>query len=190
MFHNHLLIDTAAALYERTDPEYQPLRKALVSISPPSPPLPARKQLFTHAYYLQREAVFASLSTSRNDHTTFIFTEWQSSDAEGTSTAQSYLSAARSRPSPTPFISVILTCAEQANIRRLTSGDRGQRNTKLTDVAVLKTARAHSEAHRFLEDARVAMEIEVDVTGGSAEDGARAIYGAIRDSSVIRLVDG
>ena len=34
VFHNHLLIDAAAALYERGDPAYQPLRKALVGPFP------------------------------------------------------------------------------------------------------------------------------------------------------------
>jgi hypothetical protein len=31
VFHNHLIIDPAGALFERDDPEYQPLRRALVS---------------------------------------------------------------------------------------------------------------------------------------------------------------
>lgn len=32
VINNHLLIDPVAAIHERSDPEYQPLRKALASL--------------------------------------------------------------------------------------------------------------------------------------------------------------
>ncbi|KZP17223.1 hypothetical protein FIBSPDRAFT_865204 [Athelia psychrophila] len=157
VLNNHLLIDTAAALYERTDPGYQPLRKAL------------------------RETIFASLE-SYPPPATIIFTEWQSSDSEGTSTARSYLSAVllRSRTTPIQFFSVILTCGEEENVRRLTSGTRGAGNTKLTDVGVLKTIRAYAEPHQFGVEEGVTLEIEVDVTEKSAEEVATVIFEAMR----------
>ncbi|KAF7978616.1 hypothetical protein HWV62_45360 [Athelia sp. TMB] len=154
VFNNHLLIDTAAALYERTDPGYQPLRKAL------------------------RDTIFTSLA-SYHSHGTVIFTEWQSSDAEGTATAQSYLSAALSRRTPTAFISVILTCSEWENIRRLNSGTRGAGNTKLTDVAVLKAIRAYAYPYRFGSIAGVTLEVEVDVTEKTPEETAAFVLAAI-----------
>jgi hypothetical protein len=74
-------------------------------------------------------------STSTKD-ATWIFTDQQSSSAQGSSAAQDYQNAAALRGSR--FISVILSCDLDENIRRLKdSGRGGSVNTKLTDVRIL-----------------------------------------------------
>lgn len=124
----------------------------------------------------QRQVIFSSIVTSPSTQdVTWIFTEWQSTDAEGSSAAREYLAAAQSRDSP--FVSVILSCSEEENIRRMTSGDRGKANTKLTDIGILKLIRASVGAFHFGAEAH--LELEVDVSTMSVQDAAGNISQAV-----------
>jgi len=153
VFNNHLLIDAAAALYERSDPEYPSLRKAL------------------------RQAVFSSLAASQTARSfTWIFTEQQSSSPSGSATVKEYLNAARNMRSP--LISVVLSCGPEENARRVISGDRGSTNTKLTDLSILKHIRDTEDIFHFGNMAQ--FELDIDVTTKSAIQVAKEIFDQIQ----------
>ncbi|KAH0541782.1 hypothetical protein FGG08_003737 [Glutinoglossum americanum] len=122
---NHLLIDPVASVFDRSMNEYQPLRK------------------------LVRTNILYSIaaSTSTKD-VTWIFTDQQSSSAQGSSAAQDYQNAATAKKSR--FISVILNCGLDENIKRLReSGRGGSVNTKLTNVAILRSIRENEDLYSF-----------------------------------------
>ena len=145
---NHRLIDTTAMLYERGMPEYQPSRKQLRSVV--------------------LDSLASSISTK---DVTWIFTDQQSSSANGTAAAKTYEAAAKARGSP--FVSVVLHCGLEENIKRLSSGGRGGDNTKLTDVGILEAIRENEDIYHFRND----LELEINVT--SLE--ATAVADTIKD---------
>jgi hypothetical protein len=69
-----------------------------------------------------------------------------------------YTSAAAARGCP--FISIILTCDLDENIRRLTNPSRSGPKTKLTDVDILREIRETEDIMRFGGE----LELEIDVT--------------------------
>ncbi|KPM46453.1 hypothetical protein AK830_g200 [Neonectria ditissima] len=145
---NHLLIDPVAAVFERTAREYQPLRRAL------------RRELLTS---------LAAAESTRD--VTWIFTDQQSSNELGSSTAKEYQIAAALRGSP--FISVILSCELDENLRRAVGEGRGNgSNTKLTDLAILRTIRQGEDIFHF----RAETEMELDLTDLSPSEAGRKIY--------------
>ncbi|KAK5991830.1 hypothetical protein PT974_05216 [Cladobotryum mycophilum] len=90
---NHLLIDPAAAVFDRTAEEYQPLRQVL------------------------RREVLTSIADAKSTRdVTWIFTDQQSSSKLGSSSARDYQNAATVRGSL--FISVILHCELNLGILR------------------------------------------------------------------------
>ncbi|KAH7139960.1 hypothetical protein B0J13DRAFT_624768 [Dactylonectria estremocensis] len=133
---NHLLTDPVAAVFERTAEEYQTLRRAL------------------------RKELLASLATSESTRdTAWTFPDQQSSSELGSSTAREYQTAAALRGPP--FISIILSCELNENLKRAGSEDRGKgSNTKLTKLAILRSIRQQEDIFRFGNKA----EMELDVT--------------------------
>src|SRR6266480_6270554 len=100
-------------------------------------------------YRVQRKEKLRSIATSvSTKETTWIFTDQQSSSVNGSLAAQDYKDAAALRESL--FISVILRCDLDENIRRMGSAGRGgQINTKLTDVGILQRIRATEDLYSF-----------------------------------------
>jgi hypothetical protein len=147
LVHNHLLIDPADAVLHRTQPGYQTIRRAI------------------------RAAVFSALEQESATYgATYIFTDFQSSDAVGSSVCAEYAATATKRGCI--LISVVLKCEEEENLRRVASSDRGI-TKKLTDVELVRTFRRRgAPVHRFLEGP---VSWELDVTNLSAEDVARLI---------------
>ncbi|RVD89229.1 uncharacterized protein DFL_000246 [Arthrobotrys flagrans] len=126
VFDHHLLIDAARATFNQSDPEYQILRKAF------------------------RTTLLDSINAASTDHspTTWIFTECQSNSHIGTSIAHEYLAAAKRRSSP--FVSIILTCSLEENLKRLSHPSRKTNpRRKLTNREVLKAIRDEEVIHRF-----------------------------------------
>ncbi|KAL8946245.1 MAG: hypothetical protein Q9222_007335 [Ikaeria aurantiellina] len=149
---NHLLIDPVAAVYERSMPEYQGLRK------------------------LVRKDIPDSIANSESlKDVTWIFTDSQSSDKVGVAAVEDYINVARTRGSR--LISIILTCSQTENIRRLGAESRGK--TKLTDVNVLRWIRYKEDLYRFGGDA----ELEMDVTDLSAAAAAEKILNFVNTIS-------
>lgn len=156
---NHLLIDPAAAVFDRTAEEYQPLRQALVS---------ARSSLEIRSLVLpsltrvtvQRREVLRAIATANSTRdVTWIFTDQQSSSELGSSSAKDYQDAAAMRGSP--FVSVVLVCDLDENLARAAGADRGNgANTKLTDLGILRSIRESEDIFRFGDD----YELELDVT--------------------------
>lgn len=102
---------------------------------------------------------------------TYIFTDSQSSDVIGSATAQEYEDAAKERGCP--FISIILSCHLEENIRRLQAvGRGGSTNTKLTDLGIFHEIRKTEDIYHF----GGRMELELDVTETSATFTAEKIY--------------
>ncbi|KAL8853939.1 MAG: hypothetical protein Q9221_001247 [Calogaya cf. arnoldii] len=119
---NHLLIDPVAAVYDRSMPEYQGLRK------------------------LVRSSILNSISTSTSlQDITWIFTDSQSSDKVGQAAVADYIHAAELRGSP--IISIILSCSVEENTIRLGAADR--RGTKLNDIEILLEIRETEDLYRF-----------------------------------------
>ena len=110
-------------------------------------------------------------SSHATKDTTWIFTDQQSSSEIGTSAAKDYAHAAVERGST--FVSVVLQCNLDENVKRLVGQGRGvtNNNTKLTDVGILHTIRSNEDIYRFGGDA----EIEIDITDRSALDVARMV---------------
>ncbi|KAL9531945.1 hypothetical protein SMMN14_04021 [Sphaerulina musiva] len=157
VFDNHSLIDATSSIYERGMPEYQPLRRQM------------------------RRVVLDSIATSESTREiTWIFTDQQSSDDTGASAAQDYAAAAQARQSP--FVSIILTCDLEENVRRLTFASRGgESNTKLTDVNVLHHIRDTEDIYHFGGE----LEVEIDVTHKAPDVVAREIEKFIGSSKAL-----
>lgn len=167
---NHLLIDPVAAVFERSDPEYQPLRRTLVSPFPHHS-LDSRSRL-RDSHKRQRREILTSIATADSTRgISWIFTDQQSSNDAGSSTAKEYHSAAISRGSY--FISIVLTCAVEENYRRAISEDRGKgSNTKLTDLDILCKIREGEDIFHFGGE----MELELDITDLSPTEAASKAY--------------
>ncbi|KAL8930731.1 MAG: hypothetical protein Q9208_000272 [Pyrenodesmia sp. 3 TL-2023] len=150
---NHQLIDPVAAVYERDMPEYQGLRKHV------------------------RKGILDSIATSESlKGVIWIFTDSQSSSKVGSAAVADYIHAARIRGSQ--LISVVLTCAEDENIRRMKSEQRG--GTKLHDVDILLEIRRMEDLYRFGGNA----ELELDVTILSPIEAARKIVDFVAQTAM------
>ncbi|KAK3904054.1 hypothetical protein C8A05DRAFT_14037 [Staphylotrichum tortipilum] len=131
---NHLLIDPVAAVFDRTAEEYRPLRQVL------------------------RRAVLTSIATAKStEDVTFIFTDSQSSNSLGRSSAADYQNAAATRGSL--FIPIVLTCDSEENLKRASGGGRGSSDTKLTDLDTLRDIREKEDLFRFEDDNQMDLDI-------------------------------
>lgn len=149
--HNHLLIDPAGAVLDRTQPGYQQLRKAI------------------------RDAVFTSLITERSTYETiYLFTDWQSGDDIGSGVCEEFQTMARTRGSR--LIPVIVSCDEQENVRRIQGSERAMSNTKITDSGLLLQWRQEVDPPPVYLFSDNEARLELDVTGLSAEQAAEAIW--------------
>lgn len=89
----------------------------------------------------------------------------------GSATAQEYEDAAKERGCP--FISIILSCHLEENIRRLQAvGRGGSTNTKLTDLGIFHNIRETEDIYHFGGP----KEMELDVTETSATITAEKIH--------------
>lgn len=107
---------------------------------------------------------------------TWIFTDSQSSGEVGSAAVADYIHAARTRGSQ--VFSVILTCEEAENIRRMRTGQRGR--TKLHDADILLMIRRTEDLYRFGGKA----ELELDVTLFSPVEAARKIVEFVTQTAV------
>lgn len=158
-------------------PEYQPLRRQMVRLLLDQ--MNKTKKLYDSS--LQRRVVLDSIATSESTREiTWIFTDQQSSDEIGASAAQDYAAAAQARQSP--FVSIILTCDLEENVRRLTFASRGgESNTKLTDVNILHYIRDTEDIYHFGGE----LEVEIDVTHKAPDVVAREIEKFIGGSKAL-----
>ncbi|KAL9000672.1 MAG: hypothetical protein Q9169_000708 [Polycauliona sp. 2 TL-2023] len=119
---NHQLIDPVAAVYDRSMPEYQGLRKVI------------------------RRGILKSIATSVSwRDITWVFTDSQSWSGVGKAAVDDYIHAAEMRGSP--IISIILSCCPEENVLRLEAADR--RETKLNDVEILREIRRTEDLYHF-----------------------------------------
>ncbi|KAL4735869.1 hypothetical protein BDV11DRAFT_24002 [Aspergillus similis] len=146
LVHNHLLINPADAVLHRTQPGYQALRHAL------------------------RSAVFTSLATEPATYeTTYVFTDFQTTNEQGTSVCLEYVQAAKDRCCQ--LISIVLICDEEENVRRVVhSGRKMHAAGKLRDVELLRMFRRGAPVFTFSN------ALEIDVTKLEPEDVARIIW--------------
>lgn len=148
---NHSLIDPVAKKYERWMPEYYPMRKEVRSSA-------------------LNEAIASTPDV------TYIFTDSQSSDEIGSGTAREYEASAKKRDCP--FVSIILSCHLEENMRRLQAvGRGGSSNTKLTDLGIFRMVRETEDIYHF----GGLMELDLDVTEHSATATAKKIHAFIRE---------
>lgn len=126
-------------------------------------------------FIAKRATLLDSIHNASVEHasTNWIFTECQSNSHIGTSISHEYLAAAQRRNSP--FVSVILTCSLDENLKRLSHPSRKTTpRRKLTNREVLKAIRDEEVIHRFGEWIGV-RELVVDVTKLEAEEAAVVI---------------
>lgn len=159
-------------------PEYQPLRRQMVRLLLYQMNKTKKKHYDSSS---QRRVVLDSIATSESTREiTWIFTDQQSSDETGASAAQDYAAAAQARQSP--FVSIILTCDLEENVRRLTFASRGgESNTKLTDVNILHHIRDTEDIYHFGGE----LEVEIDVTHKAPDVVAREIEKFIGSSKAM-----
>ncbi|KAF5978673.1 ribose 5-phosphate isomerase A [Fusarium coicis] len=101
VYHNHLLIDPVEALVERSSPGYHEMRTGL------------------------RRYVLNEIATSEyTKDKTWIFTDAREASAAGEMGAKDYEAAARKRG--VSFISIVLECEIEENIRRAINPVRSQ----------------------------------------------------------------
>ena len=147
LIHNHLLINPADAVLHRTQPGYQSLRRAV------------------------RAAIFTSLATEPTTfNTTYLFTDFQTTNEQGASVCAEYAQAAKDRGCL--LIPIVLTCDEDENIKRMTQSER-EKHAKLTDVELLRMFRKGAPIFKFSDRKEF---LEVDVTRLEPEEVARTIW--------------
>ncbi|KAJ5382779.1 hypothetical protein N7517_000690 [Penicillium concentricum] len=146
LVHNHLLINPADAVLHRTQPGYQSLRHAL------------------------RAAIFTSLATEpATFNTTYLFTDFQTTNEQGVSVCAEYAQAAKDRGCL--LIPIVLNCDEDENIKRMTQSER-EKHAKLMDVELLKTFRRGS-VFEFSDRKEF---LKINVTHLEPEEVARIIW--------------
>lgn len=100
-----------------------------------------------------------------------ICTDQQSSDRVGAAVVEDYIQAATRLQST--FISVILQCSEEENVKRLSGrGRKAGATTKLTSSDVLLAIRKTEDIYKFRNDS----ELVLDVSSLSPGDAAACIY--------------
>ncbi|ORX39084.1 hypothetical protein BD324DRAFT_310050 [Kockovaella imperatae] len=151
VFSNHLLIDTAAALYNRDEAFYRPLRKEL------------------------RRTILDSLASGlkgTSSNRIIIFTECQTINAEGSATMQEYLIA--SRKIGCQFFSLVLHCPTETNVERLTSRAASvSSTTKLVDPVILREILLGEPIYHYGSEAD--WELDVNVGSRTAKDLAQQL---------------
>ncbi|KAK2030940.1 hypothetical protein LX32DRAFT_295325 [Colletotrichum zoysiae] len=150
VFHNHLVIDPVAAMLDRGSEGYDELRADF-----------------------RRHALHAIATRPELEDTTFIFTDSRESSAAGSTGVKDYQRAAEVRG--VPFISIILHCKLDENLRRLEGrsggGGESRLSTKLTDGEVLRRLRENEQIFRCGGE----LELELDVTDMKPSEAARVI---------------
>ncbi|CAF9902905.1 MAG: hypothetical protein ALECFALPRED_000064 [Alectoria fallacina] len=131
----------------------------------------------TVANELTHRSLALSEATTSAPHITYIFTDSQSSSDIGLATAQEYETSAKKRRCP--FVSIILSCHLEENMRRLQAVGRGEStDTKLTDLDIFRSIRETEDVYHFGGP----MELELEVTETSAAATAEKIHAFIRES--------
>ncbi|KXG54683.1 uncharacterized protein PGRI_078270 [Penicillium griseofulvum] len=147
LIHNHLLINPADAVLHRTQPGYQSLRRAL------------------------RTAIFTSLATEpATFNTTYLFTDFQTTNEQGASVCAEYVQAAKDRGCL--LIPIVLTCDEDENVRRMTQLER-EKHAKLMDIELLKIFRKGAPIFEFNDREEF---LKIDVTHLQPEEVTRIIW--------------
>lgn len=150
LVHNHLLIDPAGAVLERSQPGYNELRTAI------------------------RQAVFTTLiNESSTYETIYVFTDWQSGNAVGSGVCEEYLAMAKARGSQ--FIPILVSCEEQENLRRIQGVSRAI-SDKLTDSELLVQWRQEVDPPPVYLFRDIEARKELDVSSLSPEQAADAIW--------------
>ncbi|SCO85910.1 uncharacterized protein FRV6_10037 [Fusarium oxysporum] len=147
VYHNHLLIDPIDALVERSSPGYHEMRTGL------------------------RRYVLNEIATSEYTKAkTWIFTDAREASAAGEMGAKDYEAAARKRG--VSFISIVLECEIEENIRRAINPSRNQNvDAKLTDETILRPILENETIYRFGNET----ELVLDVTKLSSKEAALRI---------------
>ncbi len=133
--------------------------------------------------------MLTSIATAKSARDiTWIFTDSQSSSGLGSSAAKEYQNAAVVRGSH--FISIILHCDVDENLKRIVGGDRGNgSNTKLTDLDILRSIREEQDIFHFKDG----NELELDITHLSPGEAAVRIHNHVaeflRNDSASRNVE-
>lgn len=150
LVHNHLLIDPAGAVLERSQPGYNELRTAI------------------------RQAVFTTLiNESSTYETIYVFTDWQSGNAVGSGVCEEYLAMAKARGSQ--FIPILVSCEEQENVRRIQGVSRAL-SDKLTDSELLVQWRQEVDPPPVYLFRDIEERMELDVSSLRPEQAADAIW--------------
>ncbi|KAM5517800.1 hypothetical protein FOXYSP1_08585 [Fusarium oxysporum f. sp. phaseoli] len=147
VYHNHLLIDPIDALVERSSPGYHEMRTGL------------------------RQYVLNEIATSEyTKGRTWIFTDAREASAAGETGAKDYEAAARKRS--VSFISIVLECEIEDNIRRAINQTRvASIGAKLTDEEILRPILENERIYRFGNE----KELVLDVTKLSPKEAASRI---------------
>ncbi|WKT46771.1 hypothetical protein QSH57_011645 [Fusarium oxysporum f. sp. vasinfectum] len=147
VYHNHLLIDPIDALIERSSTGYHEMRAGL-------------------RRYILNEIAMSEYTKDK----TWIFTDAREASAAGEMGAKDYEAAARRRG--VSFLSVVLECEIEENIRRAINPTRGQSvDAKLMDETILRPILENEKIFRFGN----VNELVLDVTNLSSKEASLRI---------------
>lgn len=155
---NHSLIDPVAALFEREEPGYRDLRKALrtpVLNSIAKDPVLQQRTIIT-TYYQE------TLETREID----LKEHFESAKGGGR-----------------PFVVFILKCSPDENIRRLLSRSSSS-NSRLSDVNILTDIRQNHFVYSFFEDGYKSPDVweyQLDIENVKPEEAAHKILQILKD---------
>ncbi|KAK7937848.1 uncharacterized protein PG986_014716 [Apiospora aurea] len=153
---NRLVNQATAAVIDRAEPGYHDLGQDL------------------------RFAVFEALAKNpATHHHAYIFTDSQTADLVGAGVCAEYVCAARQRRSD--LISVVLSCDEEAHLKRVGAADRVARGGTLVDASWVKMLREKTRTHRFNKFAAEGGSLELDVTDITPMEAADRIFRHILD---------
>ncbi|EXK32746.1 hypothetical protein FOMG_11604 [Fusarium oxysporum f. sp. melonis 26406] len=147
VYHNHLLIDPIDALVERSSTGYHEMRAGL-------------------RRYILNEIAMSEYTKDK----TWIFTDAREASAAGEMGAKDYEAAARRRG--VSFLSVVLECEIEENIRRAINPTRGQSvDARLMDETILRPILENEKIYRFGN----VNELVLDVTNLSSKEASLRI---------------
>jgi hypothetical protein len=102
--------------------------------------------------------------------TTYLFTDFQTTNELGTGVCAEYAQAAKDRGCL--LIPIVLTCDEDENIKRITQSGR-EKHAKLMDVELLRIFREGAPIFKLSDRKEF---LEIDVTCLEPEEVARVIW--------------
>ncbi len=177
--HNRLPIDLAGAILPRSSPDYLTLRYQL------------RAAIFdtlatstdTYKYTYVKFSMIDLIDRLELSHSSYIFTDFQTTDEVGSSVAEEYAEAAKRRGCA--FVPIVLACDAGENEHRMRSAERrtlvADGKGLLLDAGLSMDMRGRGQIYRF----ECGEGLLLDVTGLASREAAERMMEHLKAVCVI-----